>query len=103
MGLPGRGEPPPYELTLYVRGASPRSTSAIQSVRTMCDELLAGRFVLTVVDGVEHPERLVEDHIVALPTLVKHAPPPVRHLVGDLTDLDALRSGLDLSPAGGGG
>jgi circadian clock protein KaiB len=69
----------------------------------MCDDLLEGRFVLTVVDGVEHPERLAEDHIVALPTLVKHAPPPVRQLVGDLTDLDALRAGLDLGPAGGGG
>ena len=102
MDPTGRGSPQPYELTLYVRGASPLSTSAIQSVRTMCDELLAGRFTLTVVDGVEHPERLVHDHIVALPTLVKHEPPPVRHLVGNLTDIDALRSGLDLGPVQGG-
>ena len=101
MTLPGPGQPQPYELTLYVRGASPLSTSAIQSVRTMCDELLGDRFTLTVVDGVEHPERLVADHVVALPTLVKHAPPPVRHLVGNLTDVDALRSGLDLGPARG--
>ncbi len=102
MDLAGRGDPPPYELTLYVRGASPRSTSAIQTVRRLCDELLEGRFTLTVVDVVEHPERLVDDHIVALPTLVKHAPPPLRHLVGDLTDLAALRLGLDLGPAWGG-
>ena len=102
MALTGRGRPQPYELTLYVRGASPLSTSAIQSVRTMCDDLLEGRFTLTVVDVVEHPERLVRDHVVALPTLVKHAPPPVRHLVGNLTDIDALRSGLDLGPARGG-
>ena len=98
MPTAGHQQPGPYVLTLYVRGASPRSTAAIQSVRATCDELLGGRFTLTIVDGAEHPERLVGDHIVALPTLVKHAPPPERHLVGNLADIDVLRSGLDLAP-----
>lgn len=90
--------PEPWVLTLYVRGASPNSTAAIRAVRDLCDEELAGRFTLTVVDCAEHPERLAEDHIVALPTLVKHAPSPERHLVGPLTDADALHRGLDLGP-----
>lgn len=90
---------PRWVLTLYVNGASPRSTQAITALRRICDEDLVGAVDLTVIDAVLHPDAVVHDHIVALPTLVKHAPDPVRHLVGDLADLDRVRHGLDLGPA----
>ena len=90
---------PRWALTLYVNGASPRSSEAIVAVRLICDEDLAGQVDLTVLNAAEHPELVKRDHILALPTLVKHAPEPLRHLVGNLTDLTRVRAGLDLDPA----
>lgn len=88
-----------WSLTLYVSGASPRSAEAITAVRRICDEDLAGRFELTVLDAADHPDRVLNDHILAIPTLVKNSPEPMRHLVGNLTDANRVRLGLDLGPA----
>jgi len=85
-------------LTLYVSGASPRSAEAITTVRRICDEELEGRVELTVLNAADHPDRVLDDHILAIPTLVKHAPSPPRHLVGNLTDPGRVRLGLDLGP-----
>ena len=90
---------PIWSLTLYVSGASPRSTEAITAVRRICDEELAGRVELTVLNASDHPDRVLDDHILAIPTLVKHSPEPARHLVGNLTDANRVRVGLDLGPA----
>ena len=87
-----------WRLTLYVNGASPRSAEAIVSVRTICDEDLAGMVDLTVVNAPDHPAMVLRDHILALPTLVKHSPSPMRHLVGNLTDAKRVRAALDLAP-----
>jgi circadian clock protein KaiB len=87
---------PRWALTLYVSGASPRSAEAIVAIRRLCDEELAGRVDLAVVNAADHPEMVMRDHILALPTLVKHSPDPLRHLVGNLTDLERVRSALDL-------
>lgn len=89
---------PRWTLTLYVSGASPRSAQAIVAVRQICDEDLAGQVDLTVVNAAENPQLVKRDHILALPTLVKHTPGPLRHLVGNLTDLERVRSALDLGP-----
>ena len=67
---------PRWSLTLYVSGASPRSAEAIATVRRICDEDLAGRADLVVVDAADHPAKVVKDRIIALPTLVKRAPEP---------------------------
>lgn len=83
-------------MTLYVNGASPRSAEAILTVRGICDDELAGRADLTVVNAADHPALVMRDHILALPTLVKHSPGPVRHLVGNLSDVERVRSALDL-------
>jgi circadian clock protein KaiB len=91
---------PRWRLTLYVNGASPRSAEAIVTVRTICDEDLAGVVDLTIVNAVDHPAMVVEDHILALPTLVKHSPIPLRQLVGNLTDAQRVRAALDLIPQG---
>ncbi len=87
-----------WMLTLYVSGASARSTEAVESVRRICDEDLEGQVDLTVLNAADHPDRVLEDHILAIPTLVKHAPPPMRHLVGNLSDQERVRTGLDLGP-----
>jgi circadian clock protein KaiB len=87
-----------WTLTLYVSGASPRSAEAVATVRRICDEDLAGRVDLIVVNASDHPAMVVRDHILALPTLVKHSPAPLRHLVGNFTDMARVRAGLDLAP-----
>jgi circadian clock protein KaiB len=92
-------EGPRWSLTLYVSGASPRSSEAIVTVRRICDEDLAGQVDLTVVNAIDHPALVKRDHILALPTLVKHAPDPLRHLVGNLTDVARVRDALDLDLA----
>lgn len=89
---------PRWALTLYVNGASPRSTEAIVALRRICDEDLAGKVDLTVVNAADHPALVKRDNILALPTLVKHAPGSLRHLVGNLTDLARVRDALELSP-----
>ena len=69
------------------------------TVRTICDEDLAGEVELTVVNAIDHPTMVRQDNVLALPTLVKHSPTPLRHLVGNLTDATKVRAGLDLAPA----
>lgn len=93
------GPDPRWALTLYVSGASPRSAEAIVTVRRICDEDLGGQVDLTVLNAIDHPAVVKQDHILALPTLVKHSPAPLRHLVGNLTDVERVRSGLDLDLA----
>ena len=89
-----------WSLTLYVAGASPRSAEAIDTVRRICDEELAGRVELRIVDVSEQPALAIGEGIVAVPTLVKRGPAPFRWLVGNLADADRIRAGLDLGPVG---
>jgi circadian clock protein KaiB len=90
---------PHWHLTLYVSGASPNSAAALDTVRRLCDKELPGQVDLEVVDVLEQPALVLRDDIVAIPTLVKKLPPPLRALVGDLSDTARLRIGLDLPPA----
>jgi circadian clock protein KaiB len=85
-----------YELRLYITGLTPRSTRAIQTVREVCERHLCGQYDLEVIDVYQQPRRIAEDHIIAIPTLVKIAPPPLRLIVGDMTDRARLLGGLGL-------
>jgi circadian clock protein KaiB len=85
-------------LTLYVSGASPHSAQALETVRRLCDDELAGEVELQVVDVADRPDLAARDRIVAVPTLVKRLPAPQRQLVGDLADVDRVRTGIDLGP-----
>lgn len=91
-----------WSLTLYVSGASPRSTAALETIRRICDDELVGRVDLRVVDVAQEPGRMIADQVLAVPTLVKHQPLPLRRLVGDLADAGRVRAGLDLGPPSGG-
>lgn len=86
-----------WVLTLYVSGASPQSARAVENVRRICDEELAGRVDLEVVDVNEAPALVVSDQVLAVPTLVKRLPGPLRRLVGDLSDASRVRVELDLA------
>jgi circadian clock protein KaiB len=96
---PEPGSGPVWRLRLYVNGASPRSAAAIDNIRAICDRELAGRVDLVIVDVRSNPALVLADQVYAAPTLVKELPEPLRHLVGDLSDLVRLREGLDLEPA----
>ena len=86
----------PYRLRLFVAGTGGRSQRAIENLRRLCDERLAGRFDLEVIDIYQQPDLASHYHVVAAPTLVKLAPGPVRRIIGDLSETARLLRGLDL-------
>jgi circadian clock protein KaiB len=92
------GGPVHWSLTLYVSGASPRSAAAMETIRRVCDEELLGKVDLRIVDVAEEPALVMADRILAIPTLVKREPAPLRRRVGNLADAERVRAGLDLGP-----
>jgi circadian clock protein KaiB len=89
-----------WQLRLYVTDRTPRCVRALANLQRACAHLLPGRHHIEVVDLLENPRRAVQDQIVAVPTLVKTHPPPVRTIVGDLANVDShgLLFGTDLRP-----
>ena len=87
-----------YVLRLYVTGLTPRSTRAIKSVREVCEQHLADNYDLEVIDVYQSPARIAQDQIVAIPTLVKCTPTPIRLMVGDMSNRQRLLTGLGLPP-----
>ncbi len=88
-----------WALTLYVNGASPRSVTAIEAVRRVCDEEPGFQVELEVIDVQKEPALVLRDQVTVVPTLIKRLPGPLRRIVGDLSDPARLRLGLGLSPA----
>ena len=89
-----------YVLRLYVTGSTPRSSRAIQSIRTLCEEHLSGRYDLEVIDIHQQPVLARGEQIIAAPTLIKKLPAPLRKMVGDLSNAERVLMGLDLQPKG---
>ncbi len=87
---------PKYELRLYVAGVSPRSSQAIANVRRICEQHLAGHYDLEVVDLYQNPVLSKGEQIVAVPTLIKKLPVPLRKFIGDMSDTERILVGLDL-------
>nr|WP_239124686.1 circadian clock KaiB family protein [Leptolyngbya sp. CCY15150] len=87
-----------YLLRLFVAGATPRSIQALERLKSLCETHLQGRYELEVIDIYQAPSALGADNIVAIPTLVKQLPLPLRHIVGDLSDTEKVLKGLDLIP-----
>jgi circadian clock protein KaiB len=94
-------QPEIWELRLYVTGRSPKCARAIENLQAACEQHLAGRYHIEVVDLLEHPRLAADDQILAVPTLVRKLPPPTRKIVGDLSDTDRLLVGLQLRPRKG--
>jgi circadian clock protein KaiB len=88
-----------YVLRLYVTGSTPRSSRAIQNIRSLCETHLWGRYDLEVIDIHQQPVLARGEQIIAAPTLIKQLPAPLRKMVGDLSDTDRVLMGLDLQPA----
>ncbi len=85
-----------YILRLYVTGITPKSTQAIQNIKKICAENLKGRCELEVIDIYQQPTLAKDDQIIAVPTLIKKLPLPLRKLVGDMSDEERILLGLDL-------
>lgn len=86
-----------YELRLYVTGTSPRSGQAIANVRALCEEFLAGRYDLEVIDIYQQPHQAAHEQIIAAPTLIKITPKPSRRMIGNLSDREKVLVGLNLA------
>jgi len=88
-----------WELRLYVAGQTPKSVTAFANLRKLCDEHLRGRYTIEVVDLIQQPQLAAGDQIVAIPTLVRKLPQPLRKIVGDLSNTERTLVGLQLRSA----
>ena len=83
-------------LRLYVAGQSPKSVLAIENLRRVCLEYLPGRYTIELIDLLEHPKLAKGDEIIAVPTLVRRLPEPIKKIIGDLSDTEQVLVGLQL-------
>lgn len=91
-----RGRPAEYILRLYVTGSTSRSLKAISNLKRLCDEYLPGAYDLQVIDIYKNPDAARDAQIIAVPTLIKRLPVPLRRFVGDLSNTEKLLIGLDI-------
>ena len=87
-----------WVLRLYVAGQSPKAITALANLKKICKEQLEGKYSIEVIDLLINPQLGKEDQILALPTLVRKLPVPVRKIIGDLSDTERVLVGLDLKP-----
>ncbi len=83
-------------MKLYVTGTSPRAEVAIANLRQICEQELSGKYQLEIIDVLEQPQTAEDDRILATPTLIKQLPPPLRRVIGDLSDKEKVLLGLEL-------
>ena len=88
-----------WELRLYIAGQTPKSVAAFANLKKLCEEHLLGRYKIEVIDLMQHPQLAAGDQIVAIPTLVRKLPKPLRRIVGDLSNTERTLVGLQLRPA----
>jgi len=91
-----------FNLRLYVAGQTPKSLTAIANLKTLCEDHLAGRYNIEVIDLLVTPQLAAGDQIVALPTLVRRLPPPLKRVIGDLSNTERVLVGLDIRPRAAG-
>ena len=88
-----------WQLRLYVTGQTPKSLTAFANLKKMCESHLKGRYRITVIDLLKRPQLAKGDQILAIPTVVRRLPKPVRTILGNLSDTERMLVGLDLRPA----
>ncbi len=91
-------KPEVWHLRLYVAGQTPKSIAAFANLKKICEEHLKGRYTIEVVDLLENPKLAKGDQILAIPTLVRRLPPPLRKIIGDLSNAERVLVGLNLYP-----
>jgi circadian clock protein KaiB len=89
-----------WDLRLYTAGQTPKSMTAFINLKKICEEHLHGRYTIEVIDLLKHPKLAAGDQIVAIPTLIRKLPEPLRRIVGDLRDTEKALVGLQLKPGG---
>jgi circadian clock protein KaiB len=87
-----------WQLRLYVAGQTPKSLAAFANLKTLCEEHLAGKYAIEVIDLLVNPMLAQGDQIIAIPTLVRKLPEPIRKIIGDLSNTERVLVGLDLRP-----
>ncbi len=90
-----------WDLRLYVAGSTPKSVAAHRNLTRICEEHLAGRYHIDVIDLMKNPHLAQGDQILAVPTLVRKLPSPIRKIIGSLSDTERVLVGMDLHPHGG--
>jgi circadian clock protein KaiB len=91
-----------FDLRLYVAGQTPKSLAAISNLKKLCESHLAGRYTIEVIDLLVTPQLAAGDQIVALPTLVRRLPEPLKRVIGDLSNTERVLVGLDIRSKTGG-
>lgn len=91
-------DPDKWELRLYVAGKTVKSVAAFDNLKRLCEEHLPGKYEIEVVDLLQHPQLAKGDQIVAIPTLVRKLPEPIRKVIGDLSNVERTLVGLQLRP-----
>jgi circadian clock protein KaiB len=94
---------PDYNLRLYVAGQTPKSVAAITNLKKLCERHLAGRYNVQVIDLMKDPALAQRDQIVAIPTLIRQLPEPMKRVIGDLSNSDRVLVGLDIEPVAASG
>ena len=89
---------PKILLKLYITGQTPKSERAISNIRRICEQELGGQYELAVIDVLERPQLAEDEKILATPTLTKELPPPLRRIIGDMSDTEKVLLGLDIQP-----
>jgi circadian clock protein KaiB len=87
-----------YNLRLYVAGQTPKSIAALANLKKLCEKHLAGRYTVEVIDLMKDPALAQRDQIIAIPTLIRHLPEPLKRIIGDLSNAEKVLVGLDIQP-----
>jgi len=99
LAVTAEADPDVWELRLYVAGKTAKSVAAFDNLKKLCEEHLAGKYKIEVVDLLIHPQLAKGDQIIAIPTLVRKLPQPIRKVIGDLSNVERTLVGLQLRPA----
>lgn len=95
--MPQKNEPE-WILKLYIAGMTPRSAKALENLKKLCEEYVPGQYSIEVIDLLKNPQLAEGDQILAVPTLVRKLPEPIRKLIGDLSDKEKVLVGLNIIP-----
>src|SRR5690242_10694795 len=87
-----------FELRLYIAGQTPKSVTALQNITKYCNEHLAGKYTIEIIDLLKNPQLAEGDQIFAIPTLVRKVPEPIRKIIGDLSNEERVLVGLNIRP-----